>query len=161
MIRVESLADHPELIEQVGVLRWQEWAYGKKDPSPFIETTAAEAGHDHLPMTLVAINDMGEAVGAVGLGEIDDELNATERNGRTPWILGMVVRRQDRNQQIGRQLLTGVQGLADQLGNGQTWVATGKEAVGFYRRCGWQDVDTLHLVSTGISTTVLRKATRD
>ena len=39
-----SLADHPESFEQVGLLRWKEWAFGAQDLAPFIEVTAKEAG---------------------------------------------------------------------------------------------------------------------
>lgn len=67
-VRVESLADHPELVEQVGLLRWKEWAYVAQDATPFIEVTTREAGRrGQLPMTLVAIDAVGGAVGAVGL----------------------------------------------------------------------------------------------
>jgi hypothetical protein len=59
-IRVESLADHPELLEQVGLLRWKEWAYGAQDATPFIEVTAREAGRrGQLPITLVAVDVAG------------------------------------------------------------------------------------------------------
>jgi hypothetical protein len=85
-LRVESLADHPQLIEQAGLLRWQEWAYGADDPTPFIEVTAREAGQSgQLPITIVAIDAAGEAAGVVRLGPVDDELSAAERGGRTPW----------------------------------------------------------------------------
>jgi hypothetical protein len=43
-LRIESLADRPELLEQVGLLRWKEWAFGAQDPAPFIEVTVKEAG---------------------------------------------------------------------------------------------------------------------
>lgn len=155
-LHIESLADHPELLEQVGVLRWKEWAYGAQDPAPFIEVTAKEAGQGgQLPLTLAAIDTAGDAVGVVGLGPADDELNAAERAGRTPWILGMVVRAENRKQGVGRQLLENLQDAAASLGHPQTWVATGDEAVGFYQRCGWTAVKHLRLESTGIPTTIL------
>lgn len=157
-VRVESLADHPELLEQVGLLRWKEWAYGSQDPTPFIEVTAREAGlRGQLPMTLVAIDAAGDAAGVVALGPIDDELSATERGGRTPWILGMVVRAESRKLGIGRQLLENLQHLAASLGHPRIWVATGDRAVGFYRRCGWVAVEHLTLESTGIPTTILMR----
>src|SRR5580704_5789436 len=91
-LHVDQLADHTELFEQVGILRWKEWAYGEKDPTRFIEVTAGEAGDGlRLPMTLVAIDAAHNALGAVGLGPADDEVSEAERAGRTPWILGMVV----------------------------------------------------------------------
>jgi GNAT superfamily N-acetyltransferase len=136
-LRIESLADHPELVEQVGLLRFKEWAHGAPDPAPFIEITAKEAGPSgQLPITLVAIGLAGDAVGAVGLDRIDNSLNAAETAGRTPWIVGMVVRAESRKQAVGRQLLESLQDVAASLGQSQTWVATGDYAVGFYQRCG-------------------------
>ena len=82
-----------------------------------------------------------------------------ERAGRTPWILGMVVAREARELGVGRLLLAGLQDVAAELGHSHTWVATGKEAVGFYQRCGWEPVQHLRLESTGISTTILCKST--
>jgi len=157
-LRIESLGDHLELLEQVGLLRWKEWAFGAPDPAPFIEITAKEAGRSgQLPITLVAIDVAGGAVGAVGLDRIDNELNAAEHAGRTPWIVGMVVRAEDRKQGTGRQLLESLQDVAASLGHTRTWVATGDYAVGFYQRCGWAAVEQLRLESTGIPTTILMK----
>lgn len=159
-IRVEPLADHPGLFEQVGLLRWKQWAYGAQDPAPFIEVTAREAGRrGRLPVTLVAIDVARGAVGAAGLGPVDDELSVAERAGRTPWILGMVVAAESRKLGIGRQLLENLQDLAASVGHPRTWVATGREAVGFYQRCGWAAVEHLRLESTGIPTTILTKPT--
>lgn len=149
---------NPELLEQVGLLRWKEWAYGAQDPAPFIEVTAKEAGRSgQLPMTLVAIGVAGGAVGAVGLDQVDDELSAAERTGRTPWIVGMVVRTENRRQGVGCQLLESLQDVAASLGHPRTWVATGDEAVGFYQRCGWTAVEHLRLESTGIPTAILMR----
>lgn len=159
-LRVEPLALHPELFEQLGLLRWKEWSYGEKDVSSFVRVTAREAGDGTgLPLSLVAIDATGNAVGVVGLGEIDDEVSVTERAGRTPWILGMVVDADRRMTGIGRRLLEGLQQAAASLGHPQTWVATGKEAVDFYQRCGWSPVEHLVLASTGIPTTILVKPT--
>src|SRR5215472_7849053 len=137
-IRVESLADHPELFEQVGLLRWKEWAYGAPDPAPFIEVTAREAGRrGQLPMTLVAIDVAGGAVGAVGLDRVDDELSVAERAGRAPWIVGMVVAAESRKRGVGRQLLETLKVAAAPLAPPKPWVATGDKGVGFNQRWGW------------------------
>jgi GNAT superfamily N-acetyltransferase len=157
-IRVESLADHPELVEQIGLLRWKEWAYGGQDSTHFVEVTAREAGRKgRLPMTLVAIDVAGGAVGAVGLDRVDDELSVAERAGRTPWIVGMVVAEESGKLGVGRQLLQNLQDVAACLDHPRTWVATGHEAVGFYQRCGWAAVEHLRLNSTGIPTIILAK----
>ena len=157
-LRVESLADHPELLEQVGLLRWTEWAFGAHDPAPFIEVTAQEAGPSgQLPVTLVAIDVAGGAVGAVGLDQVDNALNAAERGVRRPWIVGMVVRAENRKRGAGRQLLESLQDVAASLGQSRTWVATGDYAVGFYQCCGWVAVEHLTLESTEIPTTILMR----
>lgn len=160
-VRIELLADHPELFEQAGLLRWGEWAYGDPDPSQWIDVTAKEAGPgDPLPLALVAIDAAGVVAGVVSLGPIDDEVSETERRGRTPWILGMVVRPDSRKSGVGRRLLENLQDTAAPLGITRTWAATGREAVDFYRRCGWMAEEHLQLESTGIPTTILTKSTR-
>lgn len=160
ILQVDQLAAHPELVEQVGILRWNEWAYGAKDPAPFIEVSRKEAGDGmSLPMTFVAIDNKQTAVGVVGLGPIDDEVSTAERAGRTPWILGMVVAKDARMLGVGRLLLDRLHNAAAGLGHAHTWVATGKEAAGFYQRCGWEPVEHLRLESTGILTTILGKST--
>jgi GNAT superfamily N-acetyltransferase len=157
-LHVDQLAAHPGLFEQVGILRWKEWAYGEQDPARFIGVTAGEAGDGlRLPMTLVAIDAAHNALGAVGLGPVDNEVSAAERAGRTPWILGMVVAREARLLGIGRRLLEELQDAVGPLGHRQSWVATGKEAAGFYQKCGWEPVEQLRLESTGILTTILVK----
>jgi GNAT superfamily N-acetyltransferase len=147
-------------LEQVGLLRWKEWAFGATDLVPFIDITAKEAGPSgQLPMTLVAIDVDGGAVGAAGLIWADDALSAAEHVGRTPWIVGMVVRAESRKLGVGRQLLESVQEVAASLGYPRTWVATGDYAVGFYQRCGWAAVERLTLDSNGIPTTILMRPT--
>jgi predicted N-acetyltransferase YhbS len=159
-LRVEPLSEHPELYGQAGRLRWKEWSYGQRDLRHFVDGTAKEAaaGH-HLPLSLVAIDRTGHAVGVVGLGPIDAEVTAAERADRSPWILGMVVRSDFRMLGVGRRLLEGAQEAATTFGHPQTWVATGKEAVHFYEKCGWKSVEHLALESTGIPTTILVRFT--
>ena len=92
-----------------------------------------EAGSGHLPVTWVASDDSG-ALGAVGLGQFDIE----ERRDRSPWVLGMIVRRDRRGAGLGRLLLGHLERWARDQGHEQLWVATGMPAVKFYQRCGWQ-----------------------
>jgi GNAT superfamily N-acetyltransferase len=156
-ISVELLADRPELIAQVGHMTWLEWGYGAKDPEPFIKVIAQEAGRDGLPISLVAVDAAGSAVGKVGLGGSDGDLSQAERRDRSPWVIGMIVRRENRLQHVGRLLLSKMEERAAAQGFRQVWVATGDEAVGFYRQCGWRDTERLRPVSTGVPTTILTK----
>lgn len=160
-LRVEPLGERADLFGAVGMLRWNQWSYGQKDVSRFVQVTAEEAGNrSSLPLSLVAIDESEQAIGVVGLGDVDDEVSDAERRGRTPWILGMVVASDRRQQGVGRRLFEGLHQAAATLSHDRTWVATGVQAVNFYKSCGSSAVETLELRSTGISTTILVKDTR-
>ena len=60
------LADQPELIAEVGVLRWRA-AGAIGTPGPWIDAAAREAGSDCLPLALVAMDLDGRVIGAVTL----------------------------------------------------------------------------------------------
>ena len=131
---IELLADNPHLIPAVGELRWREWGH---PPEPdrldwWVEVTSREAGRDDLPVTWVAIDGLGQAVGAFGLGEFDIE----ERRNRSPWVLGMIAAVQHRGSGIGSQLLRTLEAWASHRGYPRVWVATGGRAVDFYQKCG-------------------------
>ena len=136
-ISIELLYDHPHLIAAVGTLRWKEWGH---PPEPierawWIDSTQREAGRDQLPVTWVAIDQGGAAVGAVGLAPHDD---VVERHHQSPWLVGMIVAPTKRNRGIGGRLVAALEAWAKQQGYPQVWVATGGRAVMFYHKCGWR-----------------------
>lgn len=135
-VTVQLLAEFPQLIPAVGELRWQEWGHepGREQRQWWVDVTAREAGRDRLPVTWVAIDEQGDALGAVGLGEFDIE----ERRDRSPWVLGMIVRPDRRGLGVGARLMARLEGWAGSHGYERAWVATGGHAVDFYRKCGWQ-----------------------
>jgi GNAT superfamily N-acetyltransferase len=149
-------AEHPELVAEVGVLRWHEWG-GEPTPGPWIEITAREAGSEHLPVTLVAMGIDGHAIGAVALGDRDDALEETERQERAPWLLGMIVRGPERLCGVGRLMVSAIEDLARNRGHDRVWVATGDDAVEFYRHCGWTDEERLVLAKEKLATTIMSK----
>jgi len=153
-ISIHLLADLPHLIEPVGRIRWRQWGRPPEpvDPTWWIETTAREAGRDGLPITFVAVDGPGRAVGAAGLGEFD----LAEIRDRSPWVLGMVVQADCRGWGVGRRLLTRIEDYAARHGYLDVWVATGGPAVRFYQRCGWWITETVRQAS-GEEATVLRK----
>lgn len=131
---IELLGDHPSLIAAVGELRWKEWGH---PPEPerledWIEITSREAGKSELPITWVALDESGSAVGAVGLDRYDIE----ERRDRTPWVVGTIVADNRRGKGIGTQLMYALKRWAKSNGYDELWVATGGRAVSFYQRCG-------------------------
>jgi GNAT superfamily N-acetyltransferase len=157
-VTVQLLADNETLIATIGEMRWREWGHAPEpaDLDWWIDVTAREAGRAHLPITWVAIDEHGEALGAVGLGTFDLE----ERRDRTPWVLGMIVRPDCRGMGIGSLLLAHLETWARSHGYEQVWVANEGPAVIFYRKCGWELSETVERPS-GEGVSVLTKSLRD
>jgi GNAT superfamily N-acetyltransferase len=150
---VALLADHPHLVADVGQMRWREWG---RPPEPtdlefWVSVTGEEVGRISLPLSWVAVDGAGQAVGAVCLGEFDIE----ERRDRSPWVTGMIVRPDQRRRGIGRLLLATLTDWASGRGTLQVWVATGGAAVSFYNSCGWETAETFGRASA--ETTVLTR----
>ena len=117
------LADYPHLVAEVGLMRWREWGRAPEpaDPAFWVSVTGEEAGRISLPVSWVAVDADGQAVGAVGLGKFDID----ERRDRTPWVLGMIVRPDRRRGGIGRLLLDTLGDWARSRGVLHVWVASG------------------------------------
>jgi GNAT superfamily N-acetyltransferase len=158
MTSVHLLADRPELIEPVGLLRWREWGRAPEpaDPAFWVEATRRESGRDELPVTFVAVDGAGDPVGALGLGAYD----IAERRDRTPWLLGVVVRPDRRGSGVGRLLLSHVERCAVDLGHARMWVATGGPAVAFYERCAWRVTERVRQASGEVATVLMRELQR-
>jgi GNAT superfamily N-acetyltransferase len=131
------LADQPELIAEVGVLRWR--ASGSAGtPGPWIESTGRSAGRDDLPLTLVAMDLEGHAIAAVTLGPADGK-TPVDGAERAPWVERMVVRPGERLCGVGRLMVQAVEDLARGQGHDHLWVAATDDDADFYRHCGWAD----------------------
>jgi GNAT superfamily N-acetyltransferase len=133
------LADQPELIAEVGVLRWRA-AGSVGTPGPWIQAAARTAGRDTLPLTLVAMGLEGEVIGAVTL-DVADESSASACTDRAPWLVRMVVRPGERLCGVGRLMVTAVEDLAREHGHDQLWVMATEQDAEFYRHCGWHPDD--------------------
>jgi len=148
---VTLLADSLTAAEAVAAMRWQEWgrAPEPEDPAWWLETTIREAGRETLPVTFVA-RAADEVLGAVGL----DTYDLDERRDTSPWVTGMIVRRDRRGKGVGRTLMQYLEQWAAEHQIAEGWVGTDL-ALGFYQRCGWtlqetftrsngQHMDVLH-----------------
>jgi GNAT superfamily N-acetyltransferase len=154
-ITVHLLAERPDLVPVIGEIRWREWGHPPEptDLSFWVEVTGQEAGVDRLPVTWVATDRAGEAVGAVGIGEFDID----ERRDTSPWVMGMIVRADLRGRGIGRSLLRRLEAWAVASGHPKIWVATGPSAVGFYRCCGWEIAEMFERPPFGETTVLTRE----
>lgn len=137
-------------------MRWLEWGHPPEpeDPAWWLETTMREAGTVSLPVTFVARDATDEVVGAVGL----DVYDLDERHDTSPWVTGMIVRRDRRREGVGRTLMLHLEQWAAGHGIDKAWVGT-ERAAEFYRRCGWTHEETF-TTSFGQDMTVLHKVLR-
>ena len=133
-IRIEMLADHLDLVDVVVAWHWREWSHGHADAvlDDWRARLVARSHRDRVPLTLVAFVD-DDPVGCVSLCDDDIDLRYAERG---PWLSGMLVIGEARNQGVGRALLREVEVLARRFGASELWLHTG-EASAFYERCGW------------------------
>ncbi len=131
---VTLLADCLESAAAVAEMRWQEWGHPpeSEDPAWWLETTIREAGREELPVSFVAHDAADEVLGVVGL----DTYDLDERRDTTPWVTGMIVRRDRRGEGVGRALMQHLERWAAEHAIAEAWVGTDL-ALGFYQRCGW------------------------
>lgn len=151
-VSIQLLADHAPLIRAVGRMRWNEWGSQSESLAGWIDVTAREAGRDRLPVTWVALDEHGDALGAVGLDQYDD----AAPHDRSPWLVGMIVRPDRRGAGIGGQLVARLEAWASAQGHSRLWVATGGPAIDFYRRCGWEIAETYERVPGELTTLLTR-----
>lgn len=133
---VQLLADVPHLIEPIGRMRFAEWG-NDDDVDEQISITERESGREDLPVTWVAVDETGAALGAVALGTSD----VPGRPELVPCVWGMVVRTDLRRRGIGRLLLQWLEHFAVGRGYAAVWVLTGPSAVAYYERCGWRRME--------------------
>ena len=150
---VTLLADSLGAADAVAEMRWQEWGHHpeSEDPAWWLETTIGEAGRDGLPVTFVAQDAAGEVLGAAGL----DSFDLDERRDTSPWVTGVIVRRDRRGQGVGRVLMEHLERWAAEHRIAEAWVGTDL-ALGFYQRCGWTLQETF-TTSSGQHMDVLHK----
>jgi GNAT superfamily N-acetyltransferase len=134
-------------------MRWQEWGHPPEpeDPAWWLETTVNEAGRDTLPVTLVAHGPAGQVLGAVGL----DTYDLDERRETSPWVTGMIVRRDHRREGVGRVLMEHLEQWAAEHRITEAWVGTDL-ALRFYQRCGWT-LQEAFTTTAGLHVDVLHK----
>lgn len=154
-MNVKLLADYPHLITEIAEIRWREWGQPERPENLgwWVDVTAREAGRDNIPLTWVAIDDFGHALGSVAL----DEFDIDERRDRSPWVVGVIVEAQHRSLGIGGQLMQVLEAWAHQHGYSRAWVATGGRAVDFYQQCGWELAEIINRPS-GEAVSILTKS---
>jgi GNAT superfamily N-acetyltransferase len=133
-MRIESLANHPKLAAKIGIWHWDEW--GHADPEgtleSWIEGIAGRNNAKTIPMTLVALSDVGELLGSVSLVECDMDTHCEFR----PWLAGLYVNPNSRNARVGSMLTAHAFEAALSTGIDRLYLYTSK-ARALYERLGW------------------------
>ncbi|HEV8190547.1 MAG TPA: GNAT family N-acetyltransferase [Ktedonobacterales bacterium] len=85
------------------------------------------------------------------------QFDLAERQDRSPWIVGTIVRPDRRGEGIGHALMARLETWATDIGIDQLWVATGGRAVHFYQQCGWERVQDLRTQQGDIATILTKR----
>jgi GNAT superfamily N-acetyltransferase len=134
--RIESIADHLDLVETIARWHWEAW--GDADPSGSLASWTAslrERTHrDRIPTTYVAL-DGDELLGSVTLVE-HDMANHPEWS---PWLSGVYVALDHRRQGIASALVRHAVREAAAMGVARLYLFT-ESARGLYERLGWHAI---------------------
>jgi len=133
-MRIDYLADHPDLAPLLAEWHYREWAELLPEWSltQAVADLKSHTGRRQVPTTLVALED-GQAVGSASLLETD--LDGWDH--LTPWVASVFVVPQRRGRGVGRQLLGRAVEEAAALRIAVVYLFTaGQEA--YYQRLGWE-----------------------
>jgi GNAT superfamily N-acetyltransferase len=139
VIRVETIADHLELVPTIARWHWEEW--GHVDPDGSLATWTAglrrRTRRNQVPTTFVAI-DGGTPVGSVTL-VVNDMPDRHEFAELTPWVAGAYVVESARGRGVGTALIRHAVEQARQLDLERLYLYT-STAESFYTNLGWNTI---------------------
>lgn len=151
-IRIDYLANHSARIPELSTLLYNEWAdlYQAAGLTQQDLTTALELRcvTEQLPLTLVAVTDDGQLLGA---GSIKLDEPGTKA-GLSPWLGGIYVKANQRGLGLGALIVTALEDKARALGVPALYLSA-DTAEGFYLRLGWHTLERLE--SFGVRDVVL------
>ncbi len=112
-LRIEYLADAPEVLPQLEAWFLQEWApyYGSDGPGDAVEDLRSSCNRRALPITLIAFR--GDELCATGA--LKAESVETHKH-LGPWVAALLVTPKYRRQGIRGQLVDALEHLAKELG---------------------------------------------
>ncbi len=133
-MRIDLLADHPELVTVVAGWHWDEWG----DPATSSRDEWEDALRGRAGTTFVALDD-GELLGSVTL--TDHDMPGHPRYAQLhPWLAGMLVRADARSRGVGTALARHLCEHAAAGGVDRLYLYT-EAARSFYERLGFTVLD--------------------
>jgi GNAT superfamily N-acetyltransferase len=146
-VRIESIADHPELVETVAHWQWGEW--GHLDPADSLAARiagiGAQAAGGQIPTTYVALE------GDLPLGSaslvVDDLPTHPEF---TPWLASVYVTPAARGRGVASALVRRVVEHVAAMGVTRLHLYT-ENARGLYEKLGWHAIATDHFEGSPVT----------
>jgi len=135
-MRIESIADHLDLVDTIARWHWDEWGHCDSDGSldAWTEGLREPTNRDRIPTTYVAL-DGTDLLGSVTLVEHD---MATHPE-LSPWLAGTYVKPSHRRQGIASALVRHAVRSAAGMGVLRLYPYSGP-ARGLYERLGWHAI---------------------
>ncbi len=139
-MRIDNIADHPDLIGTVARWQWEEW--GHLDPDDSLAARIASIGGQtatvHIPTTSIAL-DGDEPLGTASLTTHD----MASHPELSPWLASVYVTPTARGRGVASALVRHVVGLAAAMGVARLYLYT-ESAQGLYERLGWHVIAAEH-----------------
>ena len=147
-MRIEGIADHPELIETVAQWQWESW--GNLEPGDSLAKRIAylteQAAHrDRIPTTFVALEE-DEPLGSASLVAHDMDTHPE----LSPWLASVYVKPAARGRGVASALVRRVVQEAARLGYARLYLFT-EDAHGLYKKIGWQAIATEQFQGLGVT----------
>ncbi len=138
-MKIVPLAEYPALTAIVAAWEFGEW--GHLNPGETLAEREAwmrqeTLNSDRAPLTFVALDDAGRAIGTAAL--LFDDLKGDPRN---PWLASVYVPPERRGQGIASALVRTVEDAARRFGYRQLYLFT-STAPKLYAGLGWRPLET-------------------
>ncbi|MGI8855780.1 MAG: GNAT family N-acetyltransferase [Thermomicrobiales bacterium] len=136
-MRIDTIANHPDLVETVARWQWGEWGRDPDDSlGARIASIGAQTDADRIPTTFVAL-DGDEPLGSASL--VADDMSTHPE--LTPWLASVYVAPVARGRGVASALVRRVVQQAAALGIARLYLYT-ENARGLYEKLGWRVIAT-------------------
>ncbi len=134
MVRIEYLADHPEMIPTLASWHYEQWGY--LNPGCTVERYVAslesQVGCKQVPSGFVALSENNAPLGSASLVTFDMDTKME----LSPWLASVFVAPEYREKGIGSALVRRVMEEARDIGIEVLYLFT-PDRESFYARLGW------------------------
>ena len=151
--KIDYLAHRPECVHACAAWAYGRWGVQKKDGSldKALRIFKQSMHQDNLPLTLVMINQETHLPVAMGSLWEDD---GTQWPDKTPWIASIYTLYRYRGLGLAKRLIAHLEKKASSMGFEKVYLQSGS-AAGFYRRLGYEEIETVKTNTTAAGTETL------